>query len=899
MRARAWFRRRRTEDITTEIESHLAMAIRERVDRGEPPDEARAAALREFGNVALVQQTTREVWSWTRVEQLLQDLRFGARILRQAPGLSATAIVLVGLVIGGNTTIYSMVNGLLVSPAAGVTAERLVGIKHLEPGIAIPDPFISYPNYEDYARESSTIVGLAGWSDERMTLGTDSGNYAVFGAFVTANYFSTLGVRVAVGRDFSPGDEDARDGVVAVISDRIWDERFGRDPNVVGRSVRINNVAATVIGVAVPGFAGAIMTPGEEIWVPLTAYYRATGNIEVLANRQQPLLILIGQRAPRASVDDVRAEFDAIAAQIRATYPNAFTQYGNRGVMTLTNPRVSVTPYSVASLLPFGVMAPYFLAAFSIVTLITLVVVSANVANLMLGRAVVQQRDTAVRQSLGASRMRIVRMLLAEGAAIAVVSWAAASLFGFWTSRLIFQFIEPRPGLTAQIQPDWTLAAYAMALAGLSTLAFTLAPALRTWRQPVLPLLRSGEQGVARGRSRLSNALVVLQLAFSVLLITSAGLAYRSISLLDSGEVGFEADRLLLVTVRAMAQEAFATRPMPTDSAERHAMLARLEHVREHLAQQRGISAVSYSPRRPSGNFRGTDPVRRSPSLSPEQAYVRSVGPHFLNALGLAPLNGRDLTAADRPGSPRTAVINEHLARRLFGDESPLGQRIHIDRHREPYEIVGIAPNALYDGPSHDPTPGFVFTARQQAVDGMLIDMTFYVRYDTSLEAATSIAARALAAADAGLPIVAMETMQSRLAQVAELERQATTMLVVFAIVSLVIAALGQYAVAMFNMRRRTRELGVRLALGASLQRIRTGVMRETLALTVPGVVIGFALSIATATVFRAVLFGITPVDPPTYAGVLALLGLTSVVASFIPAWRAGRVNIIETLRTE
>jgi hypothetical protein len=264
--------RKRTQDIAEEIETHLTMATRERIERGMAPDEARLAALREFGNVPLIQQTTREVWSWTWLEQLLQDLRMGVRILWNAPGLSATAVLLVGLVIGGNTTIYSMVNGLLVSPASGVTAERLVGIKHVEPGVAFPDPIVSYPNYEDYARATNTIERLAAWSDERMTLGTETGNYAVFGALVTTNYFATLGARLALGRDFSAADDDAREGVVAIISDRVWEERFARDPDILGRSVRINNAAATVIGVATPGFAGAMLTPGEDVWVPIKAF---------------------------------------------------------------------------------------------------------------------------------------------------------------------------------------------------------------------------------------------------------------------------------------------------------------------------------------------------------------------------------------------------------------------------------------------------------------------------------------------------------------------------------------------------------------------------------------------------------------------------------------------------
>ena len=899
MRGRSWWTRRRpediAEDIAEEINTHLAMATRERMERGMAPDEARAAALREFGNVALVQQTTREVWSWVRVEQFVQDIRFGARILRQAPGLSATAVILVALVIGGNTTIYSIVNGLLVSPATGVTAEGLVGIKHVEPGAPIADPFVSFPNFEDYARLTTTVERLAAWSGERLTLGTDSGNYAIFGALVTTNYFDTFGVSLTNGRGFRASDDEARDGLVVVISDRVWRERFAQSPDVVGRATRINGYPATVVGVASPGFAGALMTPGEDVWVPIIPYYRTIGSLQVLRDRTRPLVCMVGQPKASATLQSVRTEFTTLVTQLRAAFPNAFTTYTSRGVTAMTNPSVAVLRYSAAALLPVGDMAPSFLALFSIVTLLTLLVVSANVANLMLSRAVIQQRDTAVRQSLGASRLRIFRMLVAEGVTIAVIAWAGACVFAWWTSRAVLQLIEPRPGLTASIRPDWTMTAYAMLLAAVATLAFMLAPALRAWRQPVLPLLRSGEHGIARGRSRLSNGLVVLQLSFSVLLITSAGLAYRSVTLLDSGHVGFDADRLLLATVRAGESDAWGAAPQ--SDAQRRADLAKIEQIRQHLAEQPGIVAVTYSPVVPGPVWRGTRPVSVADS-SPQQTYVRPVGPEYLRALGLQPIAGRDITTRDQRGAKRVALINRQLARHLFGEHSPIGQTVFLDERRDPFEVVGVAPDALVDGPVHDPQPRYMFIARQQS-DGGIIDMTFYVRHSASLEATIESVGHGIAAIDPALPIASMATMRSRLDQVAGLERQITTLLVAFAIASLLVASFGQYAVAMFNMRRRTRDFGVRLALGASTRLIQGTVIRESFTLAIPGLLTGLALSAAVATMFRAQLFGVTPVDPVTYVGVCLLLTVTSVAASYLPAWRAGRVNVVETLRTE
>jgi predicted permease len=891
------FRNKRSEDIADEIATHLDLATRDRIARGMAPDAARADALREFGNVALVRQTTREVWSWVWLEQLAQDLRFGLRILWHAPGLSATAIILIALVVGGNTTIYSIANGLLVSPAPGVTAKRLVAIKHVPPGVFIADPFVSYPNYLDYARLATTVDQLAGWTDERLTIRVDSGNYAVLGALVTTNYFDTFGVAIAHGRPFQPGDDQRGEGVVAVISDRLWRERFGATSDIVGETLHVSGVLATIVGVTAPEFGGVLINAPEDVWVPIASFRHANGTGDGLNDRTRLAVAMVGQRAAHASMPAVRAEFETIAAQLQSAYPDALMAFADGGVVRIATPVIDVRPYSVAGLLPMGDMAPRFLALFSIVTLLTLLIVSANVANLMLGRAVDRQRDTAVRRSLGASRTRVVRMLIAEGAAIALVGWAASCLAAWWTARLVFSILEPSVSAFSSVRPDWTLAAYAMLLAGVATIAFSVAPAARAWKLQVLPLLKSGEQSVAQGRSRLSNALVVLQLAFSVLLLTSAGLAYRSLRLLDPGAAGFDPEPMLLTTVRT-AQEINTQRP---NAASRVEELRKLEHIREQLAGLEQIRAVSYSRRVPGAYFLGTTPVRTVDDTRTGRTFLRPVGPDYLGALGLEPIAGRDLSPLDRRGSPPIAVINATLASELFPGTSALGRTVLLGDNRTAVEVVGIAPNALFDGPVHDPNPRYVFVPLQQSPEGgfALLDIHFFTRFDGTLSAITPVVSRAIAEAESTLPIVSMSTMRARLDSVTILERQVTTMLVGFALTSLVIAALGQYAAAMFNMRRRTRDFGVRMALGASTHQIQRSVVREAFLLTLPGLLIGFVLSASVATAARAALFGVTPIDPLTYVGVLVTLAITSFVASYLPAWRAGRVSVVEALRQE
>ena len=884
MRLLPW-RRRCDGEIAEEINAHLEMAVRDRIERGEDPDAARAAALREFGNVPLVRQTTREVWSWTAVEHLLQDLRFGVRILWHSPGLSATAVLLVALVVGANTTVYSLVHGILTRPAHGVEAKRLVYVGQVRRAL-LDDPHMSYANFADYAAHSRSITRWTAWSTERFTVGIDSGNYAVFAALVTPAYFDVLGIRIAAGRAFRPEDDRlASGGLTAVISDRLWRERFEQAADTLGQAITVNGNAATIVGIAPPRFHGATLTPGEDVWIPIRAYYEAIGSIALLHNRERETVVAAGQLASNASLQQAKSEIAALASQLQAAYPE------------LDDRRAQVIVYSATALAPVGRVGPYFLALFSVITLLTLLIVSANVANLMLARAIVRQREVAVRQSLGASRGRIVRMLFAEGLAVSLAAWAAAFTFAWWTARALVGLLEPsRQGLLPDVRPDWQVAGYAMVLAMMATIAFTTAPALRTWRQPLLPWLKAGEQSVAPGRSKLSNTLVVLQLAFSVLLLTSAGLAYRSLSMIDSGDVGFNKEQLLLVTVRAGRTGAWAANP----SREEHeATFALLERVRERLTSVADVEAVSYGRRIPGAYAVGRTPVRRSGRIDPALAIVRPVGADYLRTLGLTPIAGRDISAFDRRGGLRVGVINQHLATALWPGESPLGHTLSIGDPADVVEIVGVAPNAFFDGPSHDLRPNFVFVAQQQARDAPPTDPSFFVRYGGSLDAIAPSVGKAIAEVDASLPIVAMATMTQRLESVTEIERMLATLLVFFAAASLLVAVLGQYAIAMFNMRRRTRDFGVRLALGASAAQIQRAVVREGFQLTLIGLAVGFVLSIGAGTAARSVLIGVTPTDPPTYIGVTIVLATAAILASYLPAWRAARGNVVDALRQE
>ncbi|HEU4938883.1 MAG TPA: ABC transporter permease [Vicinamibacterales bacterium] len=870
------FKRRVTDaEIDEELRTHLKMAIEDRIARGQSPEDARRSALLEFGNLRVKHEDVRNVWRWTTVEQLIADIRSGFQILTRSPGISVTAIALIALVIGGNTTIFSIVHGLLTKPAPTVTARGLVSL-----GWAVDrqpvHPVDSYANYLDVAAQSHTVRPLLGFQFERFTLTYRDGSYAVHGAAVSPNYFETLGVALVRGRAFTD-DEGGSSALTAVVSHRIWTERFQQREDVIGQSIALNGHPATVVGVAPPGFEGVWLAERSDVWVPIVAYARARGAGYGPQDRSWGAIAMLGRLAPGASMSDARSELATIAARLESTYP------ASNKAKNIVPYRYSVTAAGDSILAQRGMQ---FLAIFQIVTALTLLIVCANVANLMLARAVVRQREMAVRQSFGASRLRVVRLVLAEGIAISTGAWAVACLFAWGLGKVVAALLPPANGapMTLDFTPDGKVIAYAMALAAVGTIAFTIGPAIRTWRQDLLPFLKAGEQGVIQGRSRLASGLVVVQLAFAVLLLASAGLAYRSLSLVNALDLGFNPRGILLVTVKS-------------EGVPEGVRATLIDRMRDRLMSVTGVTGVT-DARVPPKEFWSTEPVRIPGAQPPITAERNTIGPEYLHVLGLTPRFGRELRTEDRTRTTTAAVINENLAQALWPGEMAVGRTVFVGDQRQPVEVVGVAPNAFFSGFRREERPYFIFLPRSS--DGRAGgETTFYIRYSGPLDAVGRAIGGALAEVDSRAPIVYMRTMETQLAEITSIARVMTTMLSLFAAASLLIGILGQYAVLAFIMKRRTRDFGVRMALGASARQILGSVIREGLRLTALGLVIGSALSLVSGRALGSLLFGVTSTDPLTYGGVVAVLACASLIACWIPGWRASRVDPMEALRDE
>lgn len=864
-------------EMDDEIRFHLAEETRLHLERGLSAAEAANAARRAFGSIALAKENTRAVWVSTTLEQLVQDLRLGCRILTKAPSVSATAVILIALVIGGNTTVFSIAHGIIAKPAPGVQAAGLTTLSW----VADNGDIETHAEHRVYAhfQEQSTALQVAAVDFQRVTLTHENGSYAARVGIVSPNYFDTLGVRLVTGRSFTP-EEAGRgtSGLVAVLGHHVWQNAFGGVDDVVGRLVAVNGQPATVVGVAAPEFRGAWLAEMADLWVPLAGEFRPW----LQPNRSGVAVAMFGRRAPGVSLSRAQSEATAIWSGLQRAHPGL-----NRKV------RVRLVPYSATaggnSII--STQGNRMLAIFSVVTVLTIAIVCANVANLLIARAVVRQRELALRQSLGASRARIVRGLLAEGLVLSVVAWIVACLFAWIVSRTVVRLLVPVAQseiVTPDLTPDWTVVGYALVLALLCTTAVTLGPALRTWRQQLLPFLKVGAQSVVQARSTLSRGLVVLQLAFSVLLLTTAGLAQRSLSLQDRADVGFDTRNLLLATVNTSA-----------GAVDANGNRALVESLRERVARLPGVENASYVPGSGRLTNRALFPVRRDRSAEPVLTVDRHVASGYFATLGVPFVAGQDFSAHETR-TRRVAIVSRQLAEALWPGESALGKVLVAgpDARAVEAEVVGVVGDAFFAGRSQETRPRYVFfaNAERPAPPG---ETTFYIRHSGEQAALGPAVARAFREVDARVAIASLRSLESQIAVDAAPLWMLATLLTLFAGGSLLIAAIGQYAVVAFDGRRRSREFGVRIALGASPRQLVSSVVSESFRLTALGLAAGFALSVAVGMGLARVLYGVTPTDPATFASVFVLLAGASLVASYLPARRAASTDPMVVLRTE
>ncbi|MFN0110291.1 MAG: ADOP family duplicated permease [Blastocatellia bacterium] len=897
-----FWRQRKDEELAAEIQQHLDEAIRDRIARGETPDEARANALREFGNVTLVKEVTRAMWGWASLERLMQDLRFGVRMLRKHKGFTVIAVLLLALGIGANTALFSVVDAVLLRTLPVEAPERLVLLGR-NTGGTLTDNF-TFGMYERLRDHDRTLAGLLAYYPLRLTVSIgEQPEPALNGQLVTGNYFAVLGVKAARGRTITPEDDRVLGAhPVCVISDGYWQRRFGRDANVIGKTIALSNHPFTIIGVTPPEFFGAEVGTTMDITVPLTMQEQVMPGIRsFMSGGNNTPFRLLGRLQADATMAQAQASLGLLYQQYRA---DEFNRISTSSKAKPANPKMLLERLQVASGSQ-GLSAlrrQYSQALFVLMGAVALVllIACANVAGLMLARAVTRRQEMAVRLALGASRWRLVRQLLTESILLAGLGGLLGLLFAWWGTRLLLPWLsQGEIPLHLSFKPDGRLLVFTAAAALLTGVLFGLAPAWLATRVELQTALKqdAGKRGARLG---FGQGFVVAQVALSLLLLVGAGLFVRSLQKLQQVDTGFARENVVVLKLE------------PVGSDGKWKVLAQLTTLYGELLRRaqalpgvQAASLIGYSPMsRREWLAMGGTPENMSPIEVPDytpssddemRIHWTQVYPNSFAALGIPLVAGRDFSPQDNQQSPRVAIINESMAHRFFGNQSSVGRSFNWGAGGSQIEIVGVAKDVKYRSFREQARPMFYTPFLQPGTSRGQMTLVVRATGDAmSLAAALQREARAL---DPAMPMFTAETLAAQMDASLAQERLVAMLSSVFGLLALLLACIGLYGVMAYDVTQRTHEIGIRVALGADAGRVVKLMLRETLWLVSIGVVCGLGAALAAARWVRSLLFGLEPHDPLTIGLAVMLLLIVAVIAGYVPARRAARIDPLTALR--
>jgi predicted permease len=829
-------------------------------------------------------------------DEMFQDLRFGLRMLAKSPGFTLAAVLCLALGIGANTAIFGVVNAAFWRPLPGAAEpDRLVAFARGNgEGLAL-----SYPDFTVLRERNEVLSGLAAIKLSEIGFGSGERNDVVLGVLVSGNYFDVLGLRPLLGRTFL-SEEDRTPGAhpVVVISHRFWQSYLNGDPGMIGQTVVLNSHRFTIIGVAPAGFDGTNLPIRISLWVPLMMYKQvAPGDPpDLLNNRRFEMFGAIGRIKPGVELRQAQAALDTINRQLEQANPRPA---GPVPVPDEDRSLQLVPPQGFfGSVRQMATLPARLLAA---TVLMVLLIACANVANLLLARAATRRKEIAVRLSLGATRLRLVRQLLTESVLLALLGAGAGLLLAQWLNQLLMAFKPPFPPphtFTLDLSLDIRALGFTLLLTLVTSVLFGLAPALRASKPELIPALKD-ESGVA-GRSRrwlnLRNALVVAQVALSLVLLVGAGLFIRGLRRAQSFDLGFQPDNALTMT--------FNLRLQSYDEARGREFFS---HIVERLERLPGVQAVSMANFLPLGFIGRASPV--SPvdrDLPPGERPVASyfaVGMRYFETIGTPLVRGRDFTPQDTPTTPPVAIISEGLARRLWPEIKDGGEALSRQFRLGPptaatCEVVGIARdsrNSIFR-PLDGPPPDTLYRpfAQDYAARASLV-----IRTSGAPEALIPAVRREVAALDEHLPPHEIQPLSENIALALWSARTGAAVLGIFGLLGLVLAAIGVYGVMSYAVTARTREIGVRMALGAQARDVLKLVLGQGLVLTLAGVAIGLALAAVVTRSLASLLYGVSATDPVTFTGVALFLVAVALLACYLPARRAAKVDPMTALRHE
>ena len=878
---------RHAHDLDRELEFHLRERTDDLVDRGMRREDAEREARRRFGNYAGQKERTRDADIFVWLDTLVDDVKYAARTLKNAPGFALVAILSLGLGIGANTAIVSLINAVILRSLPVKHPEQIVQLMMADSNRTFTNPL-----WEQIRDHQTFFDGAFAYGAKQYNLAPSGEVRSASVHVVSGDYFRTLGVQPALGRTLSINDDQRGCPPIAVLSYAFWQTEFGGQADVVGKIVSLDRHPVSVVGVAQEGFGGLDVGSAAQMFVPICAVSTLRGSFQSLDGRSVWWLSVMARAKPGDSIEHMRAGLSTIARGVfAATIPERWRQeqkdrYASNGltVVSASNGLSDLRQrYSKALYTLLGIVS------------LVLLIACANVANLLLARSAARQREMAVRIALGAARSRVVRQLLTESLLLSVMGAFVGFLFAQWGSRLLVRFLSSAGNpIFLDLGVDYAVLAFTMGVAVVTGLLFGMTPAWRAARVAPNAALKANGRGVVEGSRRLTigKALVASQIAVSLSLVVAAGLllgTFRNVSTLDAG---FKAADVLLVSLRRSGPPASRAEA----SSANQAILTKLRALP-------GVASGSMSSLTPLGNTSWNEEMLIdgfTPS-DPDDAvaFFNSTTNDYFKSLQTPIRAGRDFNSGDRIGTPLVAIINETMARKFYKTENAVGKTFRYRvgaRTSEPYEIIGIVKDAKYQTLREKTLPT-AFVAIAQDSESVL-GGTIELRIPSGAAAAAPRVRSAIAEIDPRMSMT-VTTFATQVAASLTRERLLATLSGFFGGLAIVLSMIGLYGVLSYNVARRRGEIGVRMALGAGQRRIASMVLSEVGGVVVAGFAVGVCLSLASTRFMASFLFGVQPTDVATFAGSMALLAAVAVVAAYLPARRAARVDPVEALREE
>jgi putative ABC transport system permease protein len=881
-------------EMQDEMRVHLELYQADLQRRGVPEEEARRRAFAEFGSVEGRKEECREAVGLRLFDELRGDVAYAVRLLRRSPAFTVVALLSLGLGIGANTAVFSLIDAVLIKTLPVEDPQRLFFVDNSggKSGGSNGPP---YPCFERLRDHNRFLSGIAAFSERQFKVSIDGVPERVRGQYASGSYFDVLGVRAIHGRLLTPADDaepgrGGPDGPVAVISDGFWTRRFGRDPAVLGKNIQVGTQWVTIVGVTAPGFLGLQVGTPLDITVPMMLVE------EGLQSKQSWWLSVIARLAPDATVEQARSDLESVWDTYmteEAGMPRERRDYFS-GIVLVPAARGANElrrSYSEPLLIVMGIVG------------VVLLIGCANVANLLLARATARQNEIAVRLAIGASRGRLIRQLLTEGVVLVSLGAAGGLLFAVWSaSFLVAVLAGPAQRVVLEPHFDLRVLGFTAAVSITTALLFSLAPALRATH---VDAAKPGSVVRSTPQNRLGRALVVVQVTLSVLLLCGAALFVRTLHNLNGVKSGFDPDGILMMQVEATVPGRTVTPKTPAEHRADHARLGAIwRGFRDRVHQLPGVSsaaiAAGMSPL--SGRIRGVKIAIDGPAPGPVKGRgirINQITDRYFETIGIRLLAGRSFTPHDQSGSLRVAILNETAARGFFGTESPLGRKVSFPGQRvaDPLEVVGIVADARYQD-LRTPDEPMAYVPLEQAIDPITGGVLFVRGAGDVMRLVPSIRASVAETVPGGF-VSGIGTLEQQVEMSLVRERMLALLATFFAALALLLACIGLYGVMAYRVARRTREIGIRIAIGARQQSVVWMMVRETLLLVTIGAVLGTLASLGVNRFVAAQLFGVTPRDPVAIAVALSVLGCVTLIAGYVPARHASRIDPVKALRTE